>query len=119
MKLLFAVLTLFLPVIAFGQDTAPELGSVSPEVIAFSKALGPYITAAITEFPILANFVAILGSLRMIFKPLMSLIWSIVNVTTTGSDNEKYNKVTNHKLFGIFAYLLDYAASIKAKNPKA
>ena len=63
--------------------------------------------------PQLASVLVVMGLLRAVFKPLMSVIQAYVDATPDGGDNEKLEKVKESKWFKTLAWLLDYAASIK------
>ena len=118
MKYLWTIL-LFTPALLLGQEAQPELATVSPEVLALAEKIQPYIGFAVERFPFLTTVFAVMGAVRAIFKPAMSLIWSVINLTPNSADNEKYKAVTSNKIFGIVAYLVDYFGSMKIKNPKA
>ncbi|MBF31853.1 MAG: hypothetical protein Unbinned1322contig1000_46 [Prokaryotic dsDNA virus sp.] len=117
MKFLYAIL-FFIPTLLLAQDAQPELAEAPDAVKIFMAAIGPYLSQAIVDYPFLAKFITFTGSIRLLLKPVMSLAWAIFNLTPKSSDNEKYNKITGGKAFGIFAYLVDYFASAKIKNPK-
>lgn len=117
MKYLYVVL-FFIPSLLLAQEPQPELAEVPDAVRVFMAALGPYLTQAIVDYPFLAKFIAFMGSARILLKPVMEFTWAIFNLTPKSSDNEKYREITGGKAFGIFAFLVDYFASAKIKNPK-
>ena len=73
----------------------------------------PLIEAYAGESGILLQALVIMASLRIVFKPLMSLIGSIVLVTPSKSDDILLQSIKAHKGYKMVSYLIDYFASIK------
>lgn len=117
MKLLY-VLFFFIPSLLFAQEALPELAEVPSVLLELNGKYDSIILHYMAQYPLLGKIVLILGSLRFIFKPINSLVWYIVNLTPGEEDDLVYSKVRSSKAFAIFAFLLDFTASIKAKNPK-
>lgn len=118
-KLFYAITLLMLPALyVFAQGDAPEIGEANMAVKQFLAFLGPFLEGFVQSNPKLAAVLMFIGSLRSVLKPLVSFVWSILNLTPKTSDNEAVKKVVESKIFGIFAYLLDYFASVKLKNPE-
>ena len=57
--------------------------------------------------------VTIIGSLRLIFKPLQALVVAIVAATPSVSDDAWLAKVMASKVYGYVLYSLDWFASVK------
>jgi hypothetical protein len=67
----------------------------------------------ISKYPTLAMIFMVVGVLRAIFKPLMTLLHSYVEATPSTKDNEVLAKVKESKVYSAVVWLLDYTASIK------
>lgn len=116
--LLLTFIFMFSPALLLAQESMPELAEVPANVAAFISSVDPMILAFISKFPFVTKILIFIGGLRAIFKPLTSFTWAIVNATPSKSDDEKFKTITSSKIYGLFAFFLDYAASVKAKNPK-
>jgi hypothetical protein len=55
----------------------------------------------------------IIGSLRVLFKPLFALAYAITSITPDTKDDEAVKKIEEHKITKAIAFALDYIASIK------
>lgn len=56
---------------------------------------------------------SVVGVLRLAFKPLVTAIESYVKSTPSPSDDEFVNRVEHTRAFTLFAWCLDFFASIK------
>ena len=100
----FAVLAAFsLPLSAFSQEAA----SSPPD---FATGL---IQSLAAQHPWLTTLVAVIGFLRVIFKPLIAAAHSFVAATDTDEDDRSLEVIERSPAFKVFAFLLDYTASIK------
>ena len=72
------------------------------------------------QFPMwLISLFAVIGSLRVVFKPLFSFLGAITEFTYwTKKDDELLVKVMESKVYKAIAYALDYIASIKLPKKK-
>ncbi len=59
------------------------------------------------------QIVVIIGSLRLLLKPLQGVFQVIVDLTPSQKDNEVFAKVLESKPYKIVAYVLDWLGSIK------
>jgi len=64
----------------------------------------------------LVSGVAIIGSLRVFLKPLMSVARTYVEFTKTDKDNIQLDKVESSKAYTSVLYILDWLTSIKFKK---
>jgi len=71
------------------------------------------IVSFLSSYPEFALFLAGMGFLRTINKPLFSLIQVAVDATDTKLDNEKWNTIKSHKAMKSFLWLLDFTTSMK------
>lgn len=72
----------------------------------------------VAKYPVLASIVGVVGLLRLIIKPIMVALKSIVESTETPKDNELLVKVEESKIYKAVIFLLDYLASIKVPPKK-
>lgn len=71
------------------------------------------------KYPMLASVFMIMGILRAVFKPIMSVVEAYVKETDDGgADDAKLEKIKSSKIYRYLAYLLDYTASIKLPKKK-
>ncbi len=110
------LLTIFLFLFSF--SCLAETTEVPDLVKKITDILGPFLSGLIIKFPKLSMLVIIMGFLRLVFKPLIDILWGIVNLTKTKKDDEFMKKLTEHKAFVIVAYVVDWGSSISVKNPK-
>jgi len=76
------------------------------------------ILGLLKEYPGFMSIIAMMGMLRVIFKPLFALIETVVATTPTKKDDEAWEAVRGSKAMEMILWLLDYLASIKLKNLK-
>lgn len=62
---------------------------------------------------VVLQVISVIGTLRLLMKPIMTLIQAVVDVTPTQSDNEWLNKFMQSKVYLTIVYLLDWFGSIK------
>jgi hypothetical protein len=67
--------------------------------------------------PIL-GLILIIGSLRVILKPLFALAYAIASVTPDKKDDEAVKKIEEHKITKAIYFALDYIASVKLPPKK-
>ena len=75
----------------------------------------PLIEAYSGQFGIIVQIIAVIGSLRLLIKPFMSMIGAIVLFTKTKKDDAWFSKLQENKIFKAVVYLFDWFASIKIK----
>lgn len=69
----------------------------------------------VTKYPKIVSILAAIGTLRLVFKPVMVALSQIVVSTETKKDDELLAKVEKSKIYKAFVFALDYIASIKIK----
>ena len=67
----------------------------------------------IKEYPWFANLVMIIGTLRVVMKPLFSLIDAVTAATPNKQDDAAWKGVKESKAMSLFIWLIDYVASVK------
>lgn len=73
-----------------------------------------FILGLIAEIPWMTDLIMIVGSFRLIFKPLLSLIRVIVDLTDTEKDNILLEEALASKAWSAILYITDYLTSIKS-----
>lgn len=83
------------------------------------ELLKPIVEMYASSFPSwLLSIFMIVGSLRLIMKPIMSLIEAYVLITPKVEDDGLPAKIMESKPYKILAYLADWSASIKLPKKK-
>lgn len=67
--------------------------------------------------PFFVKFVAFVGTARLIVKPVVKALQSIVDVTPTVKDDEWLAKVMKSKAYVIVMFVMDYIFSVKLPDP--
>lgn len=76
-------------------------------------AIAAFLLSLATQYPIIASVLMIIGTLRLIIKPLFSFLHTITDATPSVSDNEFLAKVENSTFLKTALFLLDWLASVK------
>lgn len=77
-----------------------------------------FILEMAAKYPAFSSLFMIMGVLRAVFKPLMTLLHAYVEATPTEKDNELLEKLKKSKAYGAVVWLLDYFASVKLPKAK-
>lgn len=64
----------------------------------------------------LVQAITVIGSLRVMIKPLRDLVHAYVNVTPSMKDNEKLSSVEESKVYKGIMYFIDWFSSVKTKK---
>ena len=78
-----------------------------------TQVLLPLIEAAGGKYGAVLQAVAIMGSLRVLMKPLQELARAYVNITPNTKDNAWLEGVISSKLYKGIVWLVDLGASVK------
>jgi hypothetical protein len=81
------------------------LAFLSPILEAYSGSLGGAV-----------QIITIIGSLRLLLKPLMGLLEAFVTITPSKTDDLLPEKIKANKVYKSVVYLLDWLASLKLKK---
>jgi hypothetical protein len=71
------------------------------------------IQGFVDKYPVLASILLGMGIARAVFKPVFSILRTIVSATPSAKDDAVLDKVESSKAYKAVAYVLDYLASIK------
>ena len=69
----------------------------------------------IQGYPHLSTILMIVGFLRLVIKPIMTILKAYVAITPSNKDNETLDKIFNSKYWKRFLFILDWLTSIKVK----
>lgn len=61
----------------------------------------------------LVGLILLIGSLRVLLKPLFALAYAITSLTPDKKDDELVKKIEEHKLMKALLFILDWFASVK------
>ena len=73
------------------------------------------IVSLLASNPATAGVLSAIGILRLVNKPLMSLIRSVVAATKTKSDDEALAEIERSPAYIAVTYVLDWFTSVKIK----
>lgn len=91
--------------------------TLAAQLLGFAQ---PMIEAAAGKYGVIVQIISVIGVMRVVFKPLMTFIQSIVSLTPSVKDDAFMAKVMDHTAYKIVAYFLDWTASIKLpQKPQA
>lgn len=76
-----------------------------------------FIAGFVAEYPIMFTIASIMGMVRLVIKPLMTILHSLAEATETTRDEEILKKIEENKAFKGFLFVLDYVFSLKLKKP--
>lgn len=77
--------------------------------------LQPLLETYAGKFGVIVQVVSIIGTVRIIVKPIMVAVEQIVLDTETKKDDLQLEKVKSNKIFKTVIFLLDWFASVKIK----
>lgn len=112
--LAFAVLfVLFAPLPLHAQDSAPAAATTNAVLETAGAVAQPFIVSFAQEYPWLLTTLALIATLRLVFKPIVSALEAWVRSTPSTEDDATFERVTHARWFKVAAWLLDYLGSIK------
>lgn len=71
------------------------------------------------QYPAVATVLMLIGTLRLIMKPLMTFLHEFVLATPGTGDDALLDQVEKSKVYTTFMYILDWFTSIKPVPPPA
>lgn len=85
----------------------------------FLELIRPLLTAYGGDMGMVMQIISIIGSLRLINKPLFSMLRAIVEVTYwTEADNIFLKNLESSKIYKGLLFILDWMASVKPLKDK-
>lgn len=78
-----------------------------------SNMIKPILESLMGHNGMLVALAVWMGTLRMIFKPIMSGIQAVVSLTPTVKDDTILADVLNSKVYKTIVFIFDYVASLK------
>lgn len=82
------------------------------------ESIIPFVLSLVDKYPASATVFMVIGVLRAVFKPIMTVLAAYVEATPTQADDEWLAKLQENKFYKYFAWFVDYAASIKLPGQK-
>lgn len=70
------------------------------------------------KYPAISSILMVVGGLRVLFKPIFSLLRAFVDYTPSIEDNAKLDKVEQSTAYKTIAYILDWFGSVKLPAQK-
>jgi len=64
----------------------------------------------------LLQAITIVGSLRLMVKPIRDAIHVYVNITPSKKDNEKFEEIEKSKIYKSIMYFIDWFSSVRPKK---
>jgi hypothetical protein len=61
------------------------------------------------------TIISVVGVLRIIFKPIFTVMHAVADATPSQTDNQVVDSIENHKITKGLLFVLDWIASIKIK----
>ncbi|MBI5689266.1 MAG: hypothetical protein HZC55_04155 [Verrucomicrobia bacterium] len=103
------------PLAAHAQAVPADIPAVVAPAPAAAEggAIASFITGLAGSHPWFVTLAAVMGALRLVFKPIVSAIEAYVRSTPTTADDEFVEKVEHSAAFKAFAWGLDFFGSIK------
>lgn len=75
--------------------------------------LKPLLESYSSQYPWLFVTVTVMGSFRLFFKPVMTIVQNVILLTPSKADDEFFQKMLDSKVYKAVAFLVDWFASIK------
>lgn len=77
--------------------------------------LQPLLETYAGKFGVIVQIVSVIGTVRIIVKPIMVAVEQIILDTESKKDDLKLEEVKKNKIFKTVIFLLDWFASVKIK----
>lgn len=84
----------------------------------FLNTVGVWLVHLMQGNPMFMSFVMVLGLLRMVVKPAMTILQAVVKFTPYDSDDKWLADLEVSKGYKLFTYMLDWLLSIKLPEKK-
>ena len=108
----FITVLLLAPAALIAQE-APVAPALNTDIVA------SFVQNLAAQAPWLIAALSLIGVLRVIFKPAMTFLHSVVKATPSTKDDEWLTKVEGSVWLSWLVWALDLFASIKLTHPKA
>lgn len=77
------------------------------------EAIVAFILNWANQYPTVAAVIMVIGTLRLLMKPLFTFLNEVVLITPGQWDNELLQKVETSKVYKTILWILDWFASVK------
>ena len=82
-----------------------------------NNVVAPLLGALSGKYGIIMQVISVMGTLRVVFKPLMLGLQFYVTLTPDPSDNVWLSNFMGSKWYAVIQFLIDWVASIKLPAP--
>jgi hypothetical protein len=72
-----------------------------------------WLIGFLSQYEWIKTTVIVIGSLRLVLKPVFSVLRTYVDLTASVKDNEWLKRLEEHKITKAIIYALDWLASVK------
>jgi hypothetical protein len=79
----------------------------------FVETVLPWLLSMVNTHPYFVMLVTAMGTLRLLVKPVMTILHVVVKLTPYDKDDQWLTKLEGSKAYAAFLYLLDWFASVK------
>ena len=84
----------------------------------FELSAQSFLAEYAQKYPWLSMLIMMVGSARLILKPIFSFAHTVAELTATKWDDKIISKIENSKILKGLLFISDYLFSAKALNPK-
>jgi hypothetical protein len=84
----------------------------------FLNTVGVFIVQHAQSNPGIVSLLSLLGLIRLLVKPLMTLLHTYVDYTPSDTDNKWLAALEESKGYKVFLYLVDWLLSVKVPTKK-
>jgi len=85
----------------------------------FLSTVGQWFVMFLSNYPGFSTVIMAIGFLRLVLKPVMTIIQAYVKLTPYDSDDKWLLEMEQSKGYKLFVYLMDWVLSIKMpEKPK-
>lgn len=116
---LFVLLFQLFTVASFAQGVPAATDAAASLAAATPSPVDGAIDAVAGKYGWIVTVLSVMTILRLIFKPLFSILHTITENTATKKDDEYLERVEKSAAVRAIVWLLDYLASIKLTKPAA
>jgi len=75
--------------------------------------LSPLIEAYGGKFGWLVSAISVIGTLRLLVKPVMAIVEVVVKLTPSKEDDNLHNEILENKIVKMLLFVFDWLASLK------
>ena len=88
------------------------------DLVKIGGMIASFLGPLVIKYPWIAVILSVMGTARLVIKPIFSVAHIIVNQTTSNKDNQILDKIEQSKAYRAITWLFDYLFSIKLIGKK-